>query len=71
MKTTKRTAKPAVKATLIVSSGEGWHVEYDREGKDFTAFVDGVGRIGRADKPHEAQELINQYRYNQLAPAAA
>lgn len=66
-KTSSKRAKPS----LIVSQGEGWRVEYDRETKDYTAIVDGVGSLGSRERPSDAQSLIEAYRSAQLAQAAA
>lgn len=66
MKRTRTTPKP----NLIIAQGQGWHVEFDRCSKDYAAMIDGVGVIGYAAKPHEAQTLINDYRANQYKQAA-
>lgn len=58
------------KSNLIVSEGRTWRVEYDRIGKTFLAMINGVGCIGTATKPHEAQALINEYNFEQLRRAA-
>lgn len=68
---TKPTAN--VKANLIVSQGQGWRVELDRETRDYLAMINGVGCIGYRATPSAAQTLCHEYMYNQLAatPAAA
>lgn len=66
---TKRTTK--VKANLIVSQGNGWRVELDRESRDYLAMVNGVGCIGVRTSPVEAQTLCREYMFRQLATAAA
>ena len=65
-KASPKKSKPA----LRVSQGNGWYVEYSRTSKDFSAIIEGVGCIGTATKPHEAQTLINEYNFEQLRRAA-
>lgn len=56
--------RKATKPNLIVAQGEGWHVEFDRETKDYAAFIDtdDVGCIGYRSRPQDAQALIQKYR---------
>jgi hypothetical protein len=68
-RTAKQPKQP--KPNLVVSQGDGWRVEYSRADRDFVAIIDGVGPIGDCAKPHEAQTLINEYRYRQLCQVAA
>ena len=56
---------------LIVSEGNGWRVEYDRETRGYLAMINGVGCKGYSDSPVRAQTLCREYMVRQLAPAAA
>lgn len=62
--------RKAAKPNLIVAQGTGWHIEFDRTTKDYAAMIDGVGYIGSAARPHEAQSLINQHRLASAQQAA-
>ena len=52
---------------LIVAQGHGWHVECTRAGGSFSAIVNGVGCIGRAETPSQAQTLCNTFMASQRA----
>ncbi len=66
VKPSPKKSKPA----LRVSQGNGWYVEYSRTSKDFSAIIEGVGCIGCAKRPSDAQTLINEYRFEQARRAA-
>ena len=55
------------RAGLIVAQGHGWHVECTRAGGSFSAIVNGVGCIGRAETPGGAQTLCNTFMARQRA----
>ncbi len=55
------------RAGLIVAQGHGWRVECTRAGGSFSAIVDGVGCIGRAETPGGAQTLCNTFMARQRA----
>ncbi len=52
---------------LIVAQGHGWHVECTRAGGSFSAIVDGVGCVGQAETPSQAQALCNTFMASQRA----
>lgn len=62
-KTSSKRAKPS----LIVSQGDGWHIAYDRETKDYTAIVEGVGSIGSRERPSDAQSLVERCADRQVS----
>lgn len=58
---------PPTRPGLIVAQGHGWRVECNRAGGSFSAIVNGVGCIGRAETPGGAQTLCNTFMAHQRA----
>ena len=58
---------PPTRPGLIVAQGHGWRVECNRAGGSFSAIVNGVGCIGRAETPGGAQTLCNTFMARQRA----
>lgn len=61
---TKRIKKPRT-----VEAGAGWHIEYDPETRDYSAYV-GAEYIGSRDSKGEAVDLVNDWSFEQVRRAA-